>query len=161
MTKVQSNVSLNSILLFLIIFMVLSSFDFSIPKKIPATEINTVKQLTKNIKLHDNKLYNNFTVKNMVSLNIIPYSFKNYIDKNNPHKSYIETPNGIKIYPLSKDDVMFLILNNFSKSSCNQYAEGLKDEPFYSSIIINNVLVNKNISNANCHLLGNKIELKL
>jgi len=161
MKNIQSNISLNSIFFIFIILWVLSSFDFSIPKQIPQTEINTVKQLTYNIKLHDNKLYDDFTVKNMASLNIIPYSFNTYIDKDNPDKSYIETPNGIKIYPVSKNDIMSLTLKDFSKSICYQYAEGLKNESFYSSIIINDVSVNRNISNVNCHMLGNVIQLKL
>lgn len=161
MKNIQSNVSLNSVFFALIILWVLSSFDFSIPKQIPYTEINTVKQLTYNIKLNDNKLYEDFTVQNMVSLNIIPYSFNTYIDKDNPDKSYIETPNGIKIYPVSKNDIMSLTLKDFSKSICYQYAESLKDEPFYSNIIINDVPTNRSISNANCHMLGNSITLML
>lgn len=52
----------------------------------------------------------------------------------------------IKIYPVSKNGIMSLTLKNFSKSICYQYAEGLKNESFYSSIIINNVSIN-------CHIL--------
>ena len=161
MKNIQSNVSLNSVFFILIILWFLSYFDFSIPKQIPSTEINTVKQLTYNIKLNEDKLYHKFTVKNMVSLNIVPYNLKTYIDNQNPDKSYIETQNGVKIYPVSQDDIASLLLKDFSKSVCYQYINELKDESYYSNIIVNDIYLNRSINNANCHLLGNTIELKL
>lgn len=124
--------------------------------------INNMETLIDNIKKNENKLLNNFNIKNLTKLDLIPRDFATHITNYKLDESYIEADAGILIYTKNDNDSMSLFLKDVPKSACYYYSNGLKDNKYLSKIIINKTPLNLRLpEKAACHNSMNVIELLL
>lgn len=124
--------------------------------------VNNVATLIDNIKQNENKLLNNFNIKNLTKLDLIPRDFVTHIINYKLDESYIEADAGILIYTQNDNDSMSLVLKDVPKSACYYYSNGLKDNKYLSKIIINKTPLNPRLpEQAACHNSMNVIELLL
>lgn len=124
--------------------------------------VNNMATLIDNIKQNENKLLNNFTIKNLTKLDLIPRDFATHIINYKLEESYLEADAGILIYTKNNNDSMSLVLKDVPKSACYYYSNGLKDNKYLSKIIINKTPLNLRLpEKAACHNSMNVIELLL
>lgn len=158
----------NLIFAFFLFIIIILSYNFlttetaskNMSRVFSTTWIDNITQLSSNIKENKAKLQNNYNVKHLVQLDLIPKDFNVYINNEDLEYSHIKADAGIRIYLKHNHNSMYLQLENVTKISCYYYSNGLRNNKIISNIIINSIPLNQQSSDdINCNASNNIIEL--